>query len=62
MSFLCDNLRVQEIIFEYKARPLMARVRYMSHVKISVIAIMSKPQNLKYHLSEMLSFQSWDSY
>ena len=26
-QFLCDNLRVQKIIFEYKARPLMARVR-----------------------------------
>ena len=26
--FLCDNLRAQKIIFEYKARPLMARVRY----------------------------------
>ena len=29
MSFLCDNQRLQKIIFEYKARPLMARVRYL---------------------------------
>ena len=27
MCFLCDNLRAQKIISEYKARPLMARVR-----------------------------------
>ena len=29
MSFLCDNPRLQKIIFEYKMRPLMARVRYI---------------------------------
>ena len=28
MRFLCDNLRAQTIIFEYKLRHLMARVRY----------------------------------
>ena len=28
MFFLCDNLRAQKIFFEYKARPLMAQVRY----------------------------------
>ena len=34
MSFLCDNLRGQKIIFEYKLRHLMARVRYQNvHVK-----------------------------
>ena len=29
MCFLCDNWRLQKIIFEYTARPLMARVRYV---------------------------------
>ena len=29
MCFLCDNLGAQTIIFEYKPRHLMARVRYM---------------------------------
>ena len=29
MRFLCDNLRAKKIIFEYKLRHLMARVRYL---------------------------------
>ena len=33
MSFLFDNPRAQKIIFEYKARPLMARVRYITKVR-----------------------------
>ena len=28
--FLCDNLRAQNITFEYRARTLMTRVRYMN--------------------------------
>ena len=29
MRFLCDNLRAEKIVFEYKLRHLMARVRYV---------------------------------
>ena len=32
MSFLCDNLRVEKIIFEYKLRHLLARVRYINYL------------------------------
>ena len=28
-AFFCDNQRAQKIIFEYKLRHLMARVRYL---------------------------------
>ena len=30
MRYLCDNLRAKTIIFEYKLRHLMARVRYIN--------------------------------
>ena len=42
MSFLCDNLRFQTIIFEYKLRHLMVRVRY---VKEKEILILGSEQN-----------------
>ena len=29
MRFLCDNLRAKKIMFEYKLRHFMARVRYV---------------------------------
>ena len=33
MCFLYDSLRAQKVIFDYKARPLMARVRYVKEGK-----------------------------
>ena len=36
MPFLCDNLRGQKIIFEYKLRHLLARVRYVQKIHILI--------------------------
>ena len=60
MSFLCDNRRVQKIIFEYKARPLMARVRYLKIVldSFSEMVVLAKwrLESSKYFYFKWFSF------
>ena len=40
MRFLCDNLRAEKIIFEYKLRHLMGLVRYLKCIKFRVCLVL----------------------
>ena len=55
MSFLCDNLRVQKIIFEYKARPLLAQVWWLFRFRIVLYFKKTKISSPLHDIANFLS-------
>ena len=47
MSFLCGKPRAKKLIFEYKARLLMARVRYLKTYNIFMVMGFPNLQTVK---------------